>query len=110
MLRSSTTYAILNVMRTYVRRPFVEPTIGSDTDYAWAAGFFDGEGHIAHQPRGGIQLIVVQVVREPLEFLCTLFGGTIYDYPKHSRWVLQRREYVQQALVLMSPYARIKGL
>ena len=47
--------------------------------YAWAAGFFDGEGHIARINTNSFQVVVEQRVNEPLLRLTNLFGGTIYE-------------------------------
>jgi hypothetical protein len=49
---------------------------------AYAAGFFDGEGHIRitqHSTRGSymLQISAIQATPEPIEFLKELFGGTI---------------------------------
>ncbi len=95
--------------RIYTRRVFIEPDPNPDQRlYVWAAGFFDGEGCITNQPYGA-QMVVVQVVREPLDRLCLLFGGTIYQYETGGyRWVLQRRQYVLKALNLMLPYLTTK--
>jgi hypothetical protein len=45
-------------------------------DLFWAAGFMEGEGSFQNQ-RNNISLSAVQVQREPLERLHSLFGGTI---------------------------------
>lgn len=56
----------------------------SETDKAWAAGFFDGEGSIsmwqvnhANGMRFGIRLTVTQKHKRPLLKLQKLWGGTI---------------------------------
>jgi hypothetical protein len=50
----------------------------SDAELAWAAGFFDGEGHIAYRKRR-LMMAVAQTNREPLErFLDAVGGGRIY--------------------------------
>lgn len=51
-------------------------------DVAYAAGFFDGEGHIRiqrHSARGSYMLSVsaVQATLTPLDFLSELFGGVV---------------------------------
>ena len=49
-------------------------------DYAWAAGFFDGEGYVSITRRDDtIHVRVSQVEREPLERLKDMFGGHIRD-------------------------------
>lgn len=52
-----------------------------DTDLAYAAGFFDGEGSVAVCGRNGtptLQVKVGQVTVEVLEKMQTQFGGSIY--------------------------------
>lgn len=48
----------------------------------WAAGFFDGEGCIMISRRSSkgftLQVIVVNVEREPLDVLCARWGGGVY--------------------------------
>lgn len=52
-------------------------------EFAWAAGFFDGEGWVKIQSRGGeyvgfyLRIGVSQVKREPLEKMQHIFGGNI---------------------------------
>lgn len=51
-----------------------------ETDYAWAAGFFDGEGNIFTGFRGSFKrprsvMQVAQVNREPLDRLQKILGG-----------------------------------
>jgi hypothetical protein len=57
---------------------------GSTHDWAWAAGFIDGEGsvrirHIHNKRKNthsyGVSLSASQIVREPLEKLELMFGG-----------------------------------
>jgi len=52
-----------------------------DTDKAYAAGFFDGEGHIEYNGPYNLQVSVAQLDRTPLDWLVTLFGG----YVRHSQ-------------------------
>jgi hypothetical protein len=91
----------------------------SDVLDAWAAGFFDGEGHIqvnAHVNKTGeLRLIVGQVVKEPLDLLQKLYGGNIhYQVTKSDRWAniwrwqLQSRKAVE-ALRRMLPYMTVKN-
>lgn len=50
---------------------------------SWAAGFFDGEGYVTVQERGGkykgyyLRIGVNHVLPEPLEEMQNLFGGNI---------------------------------
>jgi len=46
-----------------------------ETDIAWAAGFIEGEGSVSSNP---FFIIAFQVNKEPVEKLCTLFGGSLY--------------------------------
>ncbi|SRR6266567_3758057 len=48
-----------------------------ETDKAYAAGFFDGEGHIEYRGYYNLQVIVTQVDRAPLDWFVILFGGYI---------------------------------
>lgn len=51
----------------------------------WASGFFDGEGCVSlscsrkkgREPSHTMRLTVFQIVREPLDLLQWLFGGTV---------------------------------
>lgn len=51
--------------------------ICTDVDYAWAAGFFEGEGCISITKDYTLHVRVSQVDREPLDRLKTLFHGNI---------------------------------
>lgn len=46
--------------------------------YAWASGFYEGEGNVSLGQRGGINISVSQVNQEPLIKLMEIFGGKIY--------------------------------
>lgn len=51
-----------------------------DTDMAYAAGFFDGEGHVRCDMIRGYPHLMVTIAqndRQPLEWLQILFGGHI---------------------------------
>ena len=93
------------------------------TEWAWAAGFFDGEGCISYKRKGGLwRLVVQQNVREPLEVLERLFGGTLYGPYTRQRsrngvgewsnpyyvWRLNTQEDVVLALEAMYPYLTVK--
>ena len=92
----------------------------SETDYAWAAGFLDGEGHFdafiretkpGHTIRG-IRLTAPQCHPEVLERLQSTLGGTIRKRkppknPNHSQrwdWKLSGYERVNAAYLNMKPY------
>jgi len=49
-----------------------------ETELAWAAGFFDGEGHISFTPGKQIAFSVAQVDRRPLDrFLAAVGLGVV---------------------------------
>lgn len=76
---------------------------GSDTDYAWAAGFIDGDGYFTTKSNGKrcyVILAVGQSELEPLERLQALMGGNITKLSlnrnklarkQHWRWTLASR-------------------
>ena len=76
-------------------------------DVAWAAGFFDGEGHIAMNARCPI-LIVTQKDRLPLDRFLSIFGlGKITFYSRAFRY----KVYGKNAVVVLSvllPYLVVK--
>lgn len=86
---------------------------------AWAAGFFDGEGFIQISrgflkrqgwgPYYQMQISVSQIVREPLDELVRLFGGTVYPQRKRNlfTWACTSRNAFP-ALVEMIPFLRVK--
>jgi hypothetical protein len=87
---------------------------------AYAAGFFDGEGHIRiqrHSRRGSymLQISAVQATECPLPLFQQLFGGTVKKRVMHYRGTL-RAQYTWQtssrsaenALRAMLPYMRVK--
>jgi hypothetical protein len=47
-------------------------------ELAWAAGFHEGEGHIALRKNGGLVATVSQTNPEPLKRLQEIFGGSVY--------------------------------
>ena len=89
---------------------------------AWAAGFFDGEGYITIQIRGGkykghyLRIGVNHVEVSPLEQLQSLFGGVIRKQKKepvgnrHRRheWTISCNK-ASDALKQMIPYFCNKG-
>jgi len=89
-------------------------------DLAYAAGFFDGEGHIRiqrHSTRGSYMLSIsaVQATKTPLPLLQQLFGGLIkrrvLPYKGETRVLFEWRtssQSAQRALEAMLPYLRVK--
>jgi hypothetical protein len=83
----------------------------------WAAGFFDGEGSVGMGSRAksgnrSLQISVGQLVREPLDVLVELYGGTVrldtsQDKPIY-RWRIEATR-AADALDEMLPYFRVKG-
>ena len=60
----------------------------SSHEWAWAAGFFDGEGNIHFGKRHTLHMSITQKERQPLERLQQVFGcGSFYFHPKNC-WVL----------------------
>lgn len=91
----------------------------------WAAGFIDGEGSIilhrarshrhAHGVRHQPTIVVGQTVREPLEILVRLFGGTIHVRAKQQpnrrtvyAWSIRGGKAVRAALTDLLPYLIVK--
>jgi hypothetical protein len=84
----------------------------------WAAGFFDGEGHISIAARGrryhSLTVSAANTDRRPLEQLVELFGGKILDQPKANRWRLcfSWRLCGEEAIAFLRavrPYLVVKG-
>jgi hypothetical protein len=83
----------------------------------WAAGFFDGEGsvgmsNLAKSGNRSLLLSVGQLVREPLDVLVDLYGGSIHldtgqDKPIY-RWRVGA-DKAANAIEEMLPYLRVKG-
>jgi len=68
-----------------------------DMTYAYAAGFFDGEGYIGIRKRDMRYSLVIEAVnkdRSPIQFLKETLGGSITERPPsrgrclHYRWQL----------------------
>lgn len=88
-------------------------------DLAWAAGFFEGEGHVKAAKRGKnkwFAVEVAQVYREPLDKLVNIFGGKVYGpygpYSSNKQAYYQYIIYGQpgrDAVALMRPYLFRKG-
>lgn len=88
-------------------------------EFAWAAGFFDGEGWIKIQKRGStnnkylgfyLRVGINHVKKDPLEKMHKLFGGSLrYDTNvrgnRHPRWVWTlSTKQAEHALRCMTPY------
>lgn len=86
---------------------------------AWAAGFFEGEGHVNVQLRKGksfFSITVAQVYRSPLDRMCELFGGKVYGpygpYSSNKQPYYQWQAYNKEAFAAleeMSPFLLRKG-
>ena len=94
-----------------------------ETDYAWAAGFLDGEGCFqAVKRRSGPghtynpSLSASQACRQPLERLQEIFGGAICESktrlrPGESRiwlWQVFSAEALREILPKLIPYMTVK--
>lgn len=89
------------------------------SDFAWAAGFIDGEGCISiYRTKGDyyyIQLIVACTVREPLEKLESIFGGqqVVMNKPQRGRrkasyqWKVMGRA-AGEVIEILLPYLTVK--
>lgn len=69
---------------TWKPRYETSPTrVPQDLDYAWAAGFLDGEGYIAALATrtGNTRLVIKasQIDRDPIQRLRDLFGGAVFE-------------------------------
>lgn len=99
----------------------------SQTEFAWAAGFIDGEGHLGIHYRlstkrrwvyhiGDAQLSVTNTSSESLVALQKVFGGlgTIlpaYTRPRHKpifRWAICRMIDIARVLLAILPYVVTK--
>lgn len=100
-------------------------------DYAWAAGFFDGEGCVSlsdctkrNSPRGParhitMKILICQKDRRPLDKFKGLFGGEIKPFVRGGKnarggqslvWeIVLRATLAANALKLMLPYLTLKG-
>jgi len=92
-----------------------------DTDVVWAAGFFDGEGHVRisrpcpRKARYSLAIIIGQVDPRPLSYLRALFGGAITSngprqrstHAPAFRWILSGPS-AGSFLRAVQPYLRVK--
>lgn len=88
------------------------------TEFAWAAGFVDGEGYLALRPAGrsfGPKIEVAQISTAPLERLRNMFGGQVITLKMRKnrrqayRWDLLGRSNIEYALKCMLPYMTVKA-
>jgi hypothetical protein len=82
-----------------------------EIDYAWAAGFIDGEGHIGTRLNTSntyqISIQVHQKGTEPLDRLQKIFGGKVYTQhskPGIYKWSIQKRQLVLDTIDKLWPY------
>lgn len=87
------------------------------TEFAWAAGFVDGEGYLGLRPAGrsfAPKIEVAQISTAPLDRLKNMFGGKVIPLKKRKkrrqayRWDLLGRANIEYALVSMMPYLTVK--
>jgi len=84
--------------------------VACNTDYAWAAGFIDGEGYTgARKTKHGTYQLSIQVHqkgREPLDRLQATFGGAVYTTGRLGiyKWSVQKKELVYDVLNALWPY------
>jgi len=91
-------------------------------EFAWAAGFFDGEGWVAVQKRGGnkylgyyLRIGINHVKKDPLVKIQNIFGGNLrFDENvignRKPRWVWTlSTKSAADALISMLPYMRNKN-
>jgi hypothetical protein len=92
----------------------------NELDIAWAAGFFDGDGHVSavRQSRAGngresrwLRMALGQSDRRPLDRFAAIFGGKIIPVGPNAlsvkprwMWYLARRGEVRAAMEAMLPY------
>lgn len=84
----------------------------SELDRAYAAGFFDGEGHVNFRPYIHVQ--IGQKDDRPLKWLQSAFEGNIYVYKNEqnkgfSQWSIVGTR-AQVFLMQIQPYLRVKDL
>jgi hypothetical protein len=97
----------------------------TDTEYAWAAGFLDGEGCfrlIRRQGKGKISHVsrqsyigASQTVREPLDKLAEMFGGKVRIQKRLTvsgktawHWEVNGAETVRNCIIKLLPYLMVK--
>jgi hypothetical protein len=90
------------------------PLPRTSSEIAWAAGFFEGEGHARCDVQGAarLRLAVRQKYRRPLErFARIVEGGRVhgpYDHPACYTWQVGGRDAARIAR-LLAPYLTPRG-
>lgn len=95
-----------------------------DTDLAWIAGFFDGEGCVCIyrskeapsqlRPNGRgrhvLNLTLTQNNKEILDWVASVFGGRVRSYRENIcyRWYLCGRDKQRAFLYAVLPYLKLK--
>src|SRR5262245_7393469 len=78
----------------------------------WAAGFFDGEGHISLSPASNgsynVAIVVGQKSLKPLLMLQKRWGGRITPNGTVFNWQINRKELVKAFLDDVRPYLYLK--
>lgn len=84
----------------------------SPEDYAYAAGLFDGEGHI--DIKGSVRMSIQMTDPEPINAMYDIFGGHLYQWPERNKsgrdiyeWRAAGWDGVMDACSAMWPF--IKG-
>jgi hypothetical protein len=94
----------------------------ADTDYAWAAGFMDGEGCFtlirrtgkAHEATRCPYVGATQIRRQPLDRLCAMFGGAVHVQKVTKggntvyQWQVHTAALIREMVPLLLPYLTIK--
>ncbi len=86
----------------------------SPTDWAYAAGLFDGEGSLRAKPNNNkpqyhVSFTLAQRDVTPLLWLEETIGGRVnLNNPRKTYWVCSARDEVQRILTGMRPYLIVK--
>lgn len=85
-----------------------------ETELAYFAGFFDGEGCVCFSG-DHLSATVTNTNKASIEYLYEVFGGTMhYHAPQHERqkeawvWSVNRPSDVTAFLILVQPYVKVK--
>lgn len=62
----------------------------TDLEWAWAAGFFDGEGTTSLHPKGVLWVSLHQVDIERTQRFARIISGNIWEEPRNGRLPIQR--------------------
>lgn len=89
-----------------------------EINVAWAAGFYEGEGHLTKATRPGGPLVAIQQCnKEPLDALQLMFGGTVRG-PRMNKgsvkpvwvWQLNTHKESRHFIYQISPWLSDKRL